>query len=517
METQNYFRQSEEKFSEMRIFLQSDDSKRLDLSGIEEFLFSDGRTLLRHLLQAHLAERGVGDVGASVHGADGVNRTHKRLRSKTLKTLFGPIEIRRLGYSKPHVSSVFPLDAMLNLPQSNISYTLQRHVVLEIIKNPFHESLQSIHRWTGVTITNEQAQRIILDVAKEFTPFYQHRVSQEAHNAHNLPLLILTSDGKGVVMKTQDLRPATRQRALRKKRVKTRPITKVEHQYSKRIATVASVYELDRYIREPCDIATEFFSSNEGSKKKKKDGRPRPYAKRLWASLKAPGKSVISDIFQEARQRDVHRTKEWVVLVDGDLNQIKQFQQLARIGQISVTIVCDIIHVLGYLWKAGKVLHPKDEIDDWVYQKLQDILNGKSRRVAAGIRRSATCRHLSKSTRKPIDVCARYFVNHSPYLAYDEYLQKGYPIATGVIEGACRYLVKDRMEITGARWSLKGAEAVLKLRAIKVSSDFDAYWKFYERAQYEKNYQILYKNPSIVQPKNLSEKSGPQYDAGQLV
>ncbi len=127
METQNYFRQSEEKFSEMRIFLQSDDSKRLDLSGIEEFLFSDGRTLLRHLLQAHLAERGVGDVGASVHGADGVNRTHKRLRSKTLKTLFGPIEIRRLGYSKPHVSSVFPLDAMLNLPHSNISYTLLKH------------------------------------------------------------------------------------------------------------------------------------------------------------------------------------------------------------------------------------------------------------------------------------------------------------------------------------------------------------------------------------------------------
>ncbi len=108
METQNYFRQAEEQFSTMRQFLQSDASQHLDLSGLEEFLFSDGRTLLRHLLLAHLAERGVGDIGASVQGADGVNRTQKRLRRKTLTTLFGPIEIWRLGYSKPQVSSVFP-------------------------------------------------------------------------------------------------------------------------------------------------------------------------------------------------------------------------------------------------------------------------------------------------------------------------------------------------------------------------------------------------------------------------
>ncbi len=506
METQNYFRHAEEKFSEMRDFLQSDGSRHLDLSGIEEFLFSDGRTLLRHLLLAHLAERGGGDIGASVYGADGVNRTHKRLRRKSLTTLFGPIEIRRLGYSKPHVCSLFPLDAMLNLPKSTISYTLQRHVALEIMNNPFHESLQSIHRWTGVTITNEQAHRIILDAANEFTAFYQQRASQEVEDAQNLPLLVLTADGKGVVMKIQDLRPATRQRALRKPRVHTKPISKVERQYAKRIATVASVYDIDRYIREQSDIVTEFFSSTKGDQKTKTH-RPRPCAKRLWASLKASGKAVISDIFQEALQRDVHRTKEWVVLVDGDLNQIQHFQQFARTRQIPVTIVCDIIHVLGYLWKAGAVLRPKDEIDEWMSQKLQDILDGKSRRVAAGIRRSATCRHLSKSTRKPIDGCARYLVNHSPYLAYNEYLQKGYPIATGVIEGACRYLVKDRMEITGARWGLNGAEAVLKLRAIKVSGDFDAYWKFYEKTQYEKNYQILYKDPHIVQPENLSAKS----------
>jgi len=499
----NHFSEAEEQFSKMRNFLQGDTAKHRDLSGIEGFLFADGRTLLRHLLQAHLAERGVGDIGASVQGTDGVTRTHKRLRSKTLKTLFGSIEIQRVGYSKPSVSSLFPLDAMLNLPTGKISYALQRHVVLEVINKPFQESLDAIHRWTGVTITNEQAQRIVCDAAQEFSAFYEQRVRDEGQSAQSLPLLVLTADGKGVVMNTQDLRPATRQRALRTPRVKTGPFSKAKRCYAKRMATVASVYEIARYVRQPSDITTEFFASDEQRRQAKKT-RPKPMAKRLWASLKVPAKTVIADIFREALRRDEAQTKDWVVLVDGDPRQIKQFQDLAQAAHVSITIVCDIIHVLGYLWKAGKVLCVKDEVAQWVAQKLMDVLQGKSRRVAAGMRRSATCRKLAKTTRKPLDECARYLVNHAPYLAYHDYLQKGYPIATGVIEGACRYLVKDRMEITGARWSLEGAEAVLKVRAIKVSGDFEEYWEFYERTQFEKNYELLYQHPDIVRPKSFS-------------
>ncbi len=89
-------------------------------------------------------------------------------------------------------------------------------------------------------------------------------------------------------------------------------------------------------------------------------------------------------------------------------------------------------------------------------------------------------------------------LNHSDYLHYDKYLKSGYPIATGVIDGACRYLVKVRMEITGARWSLLGAEALLKLRSLKISGDFDDYWKCHENQQYYRNYKVLYKNPSVL-------------------
>jgi hypothetical protein len=102
----------------------------------------------------------------------------------------------------------------------------------------------------------------------------------------------------------------------------------------------------------------------------------------------------------------------------------------------------------------------------WVSKRLQLILEGKSSSVAALLRRSATLRQLTTEERKPVDNCARYLLNNANYLKYDDYLKAGLPIATGVIEGACRHLIKDRMDITGARWSLAGAEAVLRLRSL---------------------------------------------------
>ena len=108
--------------------------------------------------------------------------------------------------------------------------------------------------------------------------------------------------------------------------------------------------------------------------------------------------------------------------------------------------------------------------------------------MAAAMRRQATNSGLSVNQRSAVDKCANYLLNQKEYLRYDQYLSKGYPIATGVIEGACRYLVKDRMERTGARWRLHGAEAILKMRALKTNDDFDQYWAFHQQQEQERNY-----------------------------
>jgi hypothetical protein len=494
METQNYFSAAEEKFGDMKEFLQSPASQQLDLSGLEDRLSTDGRELLRHLLLAHLAERGVGDIGDSVLGSDGILSTHKRLRIRTMNTLFGLIPIQRLADSMPHASSVFPLDAMLNLPPIKISYTLPKHLVLEVIKSSFNEARDPVTRWTGGSMTKDHALEIVHDAAQDFARFYTLQCRRESLEAQALPVLILTADGKGILVRTQDLRPATRKRATQQAAKHGNGAATTTRRHSRRMATVASVYEVARFVRTPEDIVESFFPTRE----RPSYSRPAPKAKRLWASLKHAPETVIRELFEDALRRDPDQKKDWAVVVDGDPHQIAHFRRLAKAYHVHLSIICDIVHVLGYLWKAAAVLQEGEQVATWVRERLQRILLGKSSSVAAGMRRSATCRQLTTTAREPLDACARYLLNHTPYLAYHDYLTSGYPIASGVIEGACRYLVKDRMELTGARWSLKGAEAVLKLRAVKVSGDFSAYWTFYEQQQYERVHKHLYQNPLVL-------------------
>jgi hypothetical protein len=395
----------------------------------------------------------------------------------------------------PHIPSLFPLDAMLNLPRIKFSYTLQQHLVQEVITQSFNDALDALKRWTGVTITKALAQRIVRDAAQDFEPFYVRQYDREHTKAQPLPLLVLTVDGKGVLVRTEDLRPFIRKKRVgRAPQLPRNPMKSPPREYTRRMTTVASVYEVACFDRTPDDIVESFFAPRPHVP----PPRPAPTAKRLWASLKHPGKTVIRQLFEDARRRDPDHAKEWLVLVDGDLHQIHRVEACARLFEVSLTIVCDIVHVLGYLWKAGAVLQREELIAPWVRDTLLRVLLGHSRIVAATMRAAATRRKLPTPVREPLNVCARYLHNHAPYLDYARYLKAGYPIATGIIEGGCRYLVKDRMALTGARWSLEGAEAVLKLRAIKVSGDFTAYWTFYEQQQYTRIHQCQYQVPTVL-------------------
>ena len=228
--------------------------------------------------------------------------------------------------------------------------------------------------------------------------------------------------------------------------------------------------------------------------------KPKPIAKRVWASIKKPPEEVIQEMFAEGLRRDLDKQQTWVALVDGCPRQIERIKSQAKAQDISITIVCDIIHVIEYLWKAAWCFFETGDraAEEWVNERFIAILEGKSSLVAGGIRRAATNRKLKKAAREAIDICATYLLNKAPYLKYHEYLAKGFPIATGVIEGACRHLIKDRMDLTGARWRLNGAEAVLQLRSLKSSGDFTDYWRFHEQKEFERNHASKYKNPSIL-------------------
>jgi hypothetical protein len=172
---------------------------------------------------------------------------------------------------------------------------------------------------------------------------------------------------------------------------------------------------------------------------------------------------------------------------------------VARRHQIRLTIVLDIMHVANYLWSAALAFHEEASAgrEQWVSERLLAVLHGRASQVAAGMRRSATLRQLSAAERDPVDDGADYLLDYKPYLQYHHYLTRGMPISTGVIEGACRHLLCDRMD-GGARWSLQGAEAVLRLRALRSSGDFDEYWQYHERQEYQRNHVARYANNQVV-------------------
>ena len=125
------------------------------------------------------------------------------------------------------------------------------------------------------------------------------------------------------------------------------------------------------------------------------------------------------------------------------------------------------------------------------------MLEGHATNVAGTIRRKATTAKLDPAARKPADDAAAYLTNKAPYLDYPTALANGWPIATGIIEGACRHLVKDRFDITGARWGLAGAEAILKLRALKANGDFDTYWHYHLNQEQHHIHEARYLNHVI--------------------
>ncbi len=114
--------------------------------------------------------------------------------------------------------------------------------------------------------------------------------------------------------------------------------------------------------------------------------------------------------------------------------------------------------------------------------------------MAKEIQAQAATAGLSQDKRKGVEVCTGYLQAKKEYLAYDTALTCGWPIATGVIEGACRHLIKDRLDITGARWGIDGAEAVLKLRALHSNGDFDTYFTWHLSKERQRVHQARYRD-----------------------
>ncbi len=298
-------------------------------------------------------------------------------------------------------------------------------------------------------------------------------------------------------MRPEALREQTRRQAQNAQhKLKTR-LSRGEKRGRKRIAEVAAVYEIEPAPRSSADIMPITNSERAAQ-------IPPPAAKRKWlrASVEKDAATIVADMFDEAERRDPGHQNTWIALVDGNNHQIGRINAEAKARSIPVAVTVDFIHVLEYVWKAAWSFHREGDpaAETWVRRHAQNILSGKATQVAGQIRRQATNQGIDPAQRAGADECAKYLTNKAPYLDYPTALNNGWPIATSVIEGACRHLVKDRMDLTGARWGLNGAEAILKLRAITSNGDFDQYWHYHLAQEHQRNHRSRYANNIIPSP-----------------
>lgn len=486
------------KAREMYEHLSRADTLRAEHGEVEGWLAVEGRELLRLMFQEHLDLRASVERPVRVRDAQGKERPQSRMSVRGLETTFGEVEVSRLLYQAAGSEGLAPLDGVLNVPLDHYSHGVRRMVAKEAARASYDEVDELLRDYSGAKIGKRQIEQLAIRAARDFDIFYELRKREQDVTRD---LMVLSTDGKGIVMLHDHLREATRlaaERNVQKLETRLSPGEKADR---KRIAQVCAVYTVEPWQRTAADVVHGLRDDNTEKK------RPRPRDKRVFASVEKHPRKVIRQMFEEALHRDPGRTRRWVVLVDGDPKQLKAVKAEAKRAGVEVTIILDIVHVLEYLWLAGRALFggSSPDAESWVGDRLLSLLTGRSGGyVASAIRDWAEKRkdHLDAAGRKAIKKACRYLANRvrTRLMRYAEALHDGLPIATGVIEGACRYLVKDRMDRTGARWSLEGAEAVLRLRGLRASGDFDDYWHFHLAREKERNHASRYAEGAIPDP-----------------
>ncbi|MBI4474126.1 MAG: ISKra4 family transposase [Acidobacteria bacterium] len=396
-------------------FLKSEKGHCMTVSDLEREIQDGGRELLRSLLQSHLNTRSPGEAAAPVRDAGQMERDRVQLHERNVETVFGTVAVTRAGYGAEGKESLHPLDAALNLPDELYSLEVRRRVAEEAAKNSFDETMQTIVRNTGAEVPKRQIGELVVRAAQDFDLFYQTRRDCTSAEGATGPIVVISVDGKGVVMRREDLRKTTRKAAESATHKMSKRLSRGEKRNAKRMATVAVTYTIEPHVRSAEDIVRRMapIRSSEPGK------RPAPELKRVWASLEQAPESVIAEAFKEAEFRDLHRHKSWVALIDGNKTQIKILKAKARQAGVDLTIVVDVIHVSEYLWDAGTAFHSEatPELEQWVSARLLEILRGNSSNVAAGMRRSATLRGLAPNERKPVDSCVSAPTRNCMFLA----------------------------------------------------------------------------------------------------
>jgi hypothetical protein len=437
------------------------------------------------LVSSFLRLQGNGNLGPVVETQQGVTlRRSDEPQPRKIRTIFGEHAFYGYTYARgaKKKMELRPLDARMSLPEGEFSYLLEEFSQYFCVEQAFGQAQQALEKVLGQEVPVDSLERISRRVARQAEKFLEQVPTPAAKEEGEL--LVLTADGKGVPMIRENVEPVV-------------PFAQgSERRGNRQMATVAAVYSVDAYPRTPEEVVAALF--REGPRPKQSD-RPKPCHKRMVArfartyedgeeTITVPGSfEALSWGAEEVRKR--RQTGQTLLrLGDGQEDLWKVGQSCLEEQYENVVDILDILHVSSYVWSAGRAFCGKNEpaVRAFARERLLTILQGNARGVIRGLRRMATEHGLTGQAVRDVATACGYFENNLHRMRYDEYLAAGYPIASGVIEGACRHLVKDRMERSGMRWVVGGAQAMLDVRALEVSGLWDDFQTARQSADLER-------------------------------
>lgn len=453
---------------------------------VEEAVFRELLGMGRWMLQAFLDMAGTGDVGPTLTVADGSGaaaaRELPRLdqpRRRRYLSIFGAIEIERTCYGRDRVEAA-PLDAQLHLPRRQYSYLLQQWLGSFVVDDAHAESIRKLATILGLDVAVKASEDLNREQACDVEAFQNHIPVPQA--ADEGPFLVVSADCKGVPLVRKEL-PQEAATAAAAPALTNPRRGKGEKANKKKMAAVGAVYTIKPFVRKADDVVEEVM------RKEAQTRRPRPQNKRVRAELLVGKVALFLWLADEVNRRNPEGAKPVIFLSDGE--RALHDRQAEYLPDNTIRIL-DLYHVMERLWKVAWCFFDEQtqrrEAHQWVEERLAKLLQGRVDSVIRGMRYQSTQRGLKGQQRKTVGDAAEYFEGNRDRMKYDEYLAAGYPIGSGVVEGACRHLVKDRMERTGMRWLLSGAQAMLDLRATYLNGEWNDFWTYHVNQEDQRLY-----------------------------
>lgn len=464
---------------------------------VEQRIFRGMLQIGHAAFERFLSEQPSDDLGPTIQLPDGRTLRRCKPQKRRIVTVFGMHSRERIVYAsrEKQRAEVVPWDQRLGLPEGPFSYTLQDWCQSLAAEVAFKPATKILFRLLGIKMTVSSTEEICRSVAESVAPFQDSCAPPPPEKEGKI--LVKTLDHKGVPMIRTEPAPPEPHRTKGKKP-------------KKRMAALGCTYTVDCHIRTPEEMTAFIFRDARPAKRLPESKRPpEPKGRRYYGSLsrEVDGVAICGQTEVLAKMtRDVSQRRKpgQPIVYHTDGQRSLAIGGRACLPEDSNTVeVLDLMHVLERLWEASHLFHAEGTTDasDFVRKQLLRVLHGDAAGLVTLLRQKGTKRRLRGADSKRLTTICNFLHSNLHRMKYHEYLAAGYPVATGVIEGACRHIIKDRMERTGMRWSVPGAQAMLQLRTIQANETWQEFLEF----RIQKETQRLYPYKNVLSRDEKSE------------